>query len=243
MAAFAADDPVTIDGKHILVTDVSESGFGNKQIHSSVYNGGGVYIIAGSVDQRFPNAEKAIAELFKAHGIAVADSLETSSVAMVFNTLGALELAKADQEIAYSAAPNANQVATGGAQLVTAVMSTSGKIAGGGATGVVGFVAGALFNSDSKLVISVQSFQKPEYTKGFGGRGVQSTIGWDGIKHGVAKVFYKLEKGKEASDDVVLKMAVDQWIKHYMIFDAPTLQAATPAAPVVQAFPPTNLNQ
>ena len=52
------------------------------------------------------------------------------------------------------------------------------------------------------------------------------------------KVFYKLEKGKEASDDIVLKMAIDQWIKEYVIQDevAPTQPAAAPTPTPVAPF-------
>jgi len=42
MAALAKDDPVTIDDKHILVTDASEPGFFNGPVHSAMFNGGGV---------------------------------------------------------------------------------------------------------------------------------------------------------------------------------------------------------
>lgn len=238
LGAFAKDDPVTIDGKNILVTDFSESGFGSSQVHSNDFKGG-VYIIAGSVDQRFQNAEKAMAEMFKAHGIKVADTLETSSMAIVVNTMLALDIAKADQAAAYTSGPNAGQVIAGGGQMVGAVYNSL-HAAAGGVGGLVGFAAGALFNTDSKLVISVTTAKNPKYTKGWAARGVRSTLDSGGDNSGVAKVFYKLEKGKEASDDIVLKMAIDQWIKHFVIFDTPTLEAASPAAPVAQAAPATS---
>jgi hypothetical protein len=231
---FAKDEPVTIDGKHIVVTDVTEPGFYNTQIHSSIFNGGGVYIIAGSVNHRFPNAEKAIAEIFRSHGIPVADSLETSSVAMVFTTWLALDMANADQMAAHVHIPNAGQIATEGTQMLGAVMAFA-DVATGVAVALAGFAA-ELLNTDTKLVISVSSYKQPVYRHGRGG----SSIGTDSkdsdaMSYGLAKIFYKLEYGKEASDDVVLKMAVDQWIKHYVIFDAPALEAAVPKAPVAHA--------
>lgn len=231
-------DPVAIDGKHILVTDVSEPGFFNSKIHSNIMKGG-VYIIAGSVDNRFPNAEKAMAEMFKANGIAVADSLETASVAIVVNTMLALDMASADRQAANSAMPNASQVASGGGQLIGAVLSGARSAAGGGG-GLVGFVAGALFNTDSKLLILVTAYKKPVYRKGFAGRGVGSdSKDSDAHAGAVAKIFFKLEKGKEAPDDVVLKMAMDQWIKHYVIFDSlpqsPVAKTPEPVSAVVAA--------
>ena len=116
-------------------------------------------------------------------------------------------------------------------------MLNSAGTAAGGAVGLVGFVAGQLFDTDTKLVIMARTFKKPVFPKSADGSrmGINtSSTDKDGLTMGGLKVFYKLEKGKEASDDVVLKMAVNQWIKHYIIFDAPTLQAATPAAPVAQ---------
>jgi hypothetical protein len=230
---FAEDEPVTIDGKHILVTDVTEPGFYNKQIHSSIFNGGGAYIIAGSVNQRFPSAEKAIAEIFKSHGIPVADSLETSSVAMVFTTWLALDMANADQMAAHVHIPNAAQIATEGTQMLGAVMVFA-DVATGVAVALAGFAA-ELLNTDTKLVISVSSYKKPVYRHGQGGTSIGTdSKDSDAMSYGLAKIYYKLEFGKEASDDVVLKMAVDQWIKHYVIFDSPTLEAAAPKAAVAQ---------
>ena len=231
---FAKDEPVPIDGKHIVVTDVAEPGFYNKQIHSSIFNGGGAYIIAGTVNHRFPNAEKAIAEIFRSHGIPVADSLETSSVAMVFTTWLALDMANADQMAAHVHIPNAGQIATEGTQMLGAVMAFA-DVATGVAVALAGFAA-ELLNTDTKLVISVSSYKQPVYRHGRGG----SSIGTDSkdsdaMSYGLAKIYYKLEYGKEASDDVVLKMAVDQWIKHYVIFDTPALEATAPKASVAQA--------
>ena len=190
---------------------------------------GGIYIIAGSVDQRYPNAEKAIAEVFKTHGFKIADSLESSAVAFQFTTMMALDIARADKAAAYSALPNAGQVASGGLQLAGASMNSAGRIAGGGATGAVGFLAGALFETDSKLIITGTYAKKPIYTKGWTSRGMRSSTS-DGDGWNVAKVFYKLEKGKEASDDVVLKMAIEEWIRETVIFDTPTQEVSPQVA-------------
>ena len=228
VAAYAKDEPITIDGKHILVTDVSKSGYGNGQLHSADFKNG-VYIVAGSLDQRFPNAEKAIAESFKAKGLPVVDKLEDAGVAIVFNTMLSLDLAKADQAAKYSAMPNAGQVVSGAGGLAGAAMNSAGRIAGGGATGVVGYLAGALFETDSKLIISAISYKSPSAIKTWRGNFIKAN---DGDSAETAKVFYKLEKGKEASINVVLKMAVDQWISQYVVFDgiAPTREVAAPVA-------------
>ncbi len=239
-SVYAKDQTVTIDGKNILVTEISEPGFGNSKIHSNDMKGG-VYIIAGTVDSRFPNASNLIAERFKLLGIPVATSLENSSMAIQFNTMLALDMAKADRQAANSYVPNADQVIGGGIQMMGAVLSTASS-AGGGATGLVGFIAGQLFNTDTKLVIAGLVAKNPIYTKGWGARGMRSSKN-NGDSFGVARVFYKLEKGKEASDAVVLKMAIDQWIKRFVIFDTPVEPTETaeavkaPATPVAQVVP------
>ena len=226
MAAYAKDEPVTIDGKHILVTDVSEMGWGNSALHTNdLKNGVYVQVTSSSnVDSHLPNAEKVIASELESHGIKIADKLEGSSIA--------LDMAKADQAAAYSALPNAGQVAAGGGQMIGAVMN-SARSAAGGVGGLVGFLAGELFNTDSKLLLQTGVYKDPIYAKVglFGIRGIKSTSD-DSIHQPSLKIFYKLEKGKEASDDVVLKMAIDEWIRHYVVFDTPvpTQDVAVPVS-------------
>jgi hypothetical protein len=236
MAAYAKDEPVTIDGKHILVTDVSEMGWGNSALHTNdLKNGVYVQVTSSSnVDSHLPNAEKVIASELESHGIKIADKLEGSSVAILWSSSIALDMAKADQAAAYSALPNAGQVAAGGGQMIGAVMNSARSTAGG-VGGLVGFLAGELFNTDSKMLLQTGVYKDPIYAKVglFGIRGIKSTSD-DSIHQPSLKIFYKLEKGKEASDDVVLKMAIDEWIKHYVVFDTPVPNQDV-AAPVSAA--------
>ena len=242
--AYAKDQQITIDGQHILVTDVGKPGFFHSKIHTSDLKNG-VYIIvpAGNsgVGTRFTNAEKAIASEFEAHGIKVTDSIDNASVSIGVTSMLALDMARADRAAAHTYAPNAGQVIATGGQLAGAV-ANSVNAAAGGAGGAVGFLIGWMWE-DTKLALIVGVTTKPSFYKNSSGNtyvhGDDTSI--DGLK-----VFYKLEKGKEASDDVILKMAIDQWIKEYVIQDevAPTqaapAPAATPAAPVTEVPAPVS---
>ena len=247
--AFAKDQQVTMNGKHILVTDVSNDDFKTDKIHSNDLNTKeGVYVFIGNEVQpsqpAYPNAAKVIAEVLKENGITVATTMDNASFVFGFGTLGALDYAKAEQAAAYSTGPNAGQVIATSGQLAGSI-ANSVHTAAGGAGGLIGFVAGALFNTDTKLVATGIFYKDPVIAKVglFGVKGLASKS--NVIIHNTASIFYKLEKGKEASDDVVLKMAADQWIKHYVVFDtpiAPTQQApapaATPVAPVAEVPAP-----
>lgn len=147
----------------------------------------------------------------------------------MFSTLLALDMSKADQAAAYSGLPNAGQVIGGGLQMLGAGINSVGTAAGG-AGGLVGFAMGAIFNLDSKLYISAMEFKSPVHGENSHGSFVKS----DDVHQAGASVFYKLEKGKEAPDDVVLKMAVDEWIKHFVIFDARPVVAEASTVPVAQ---------
>ena len=222
-------DPVAIDGKHILVTDFSEPLFGvsNTIIHSNDLKGG-VYIVASthgfaSLDDRLSNAERVIGEVFKSHGLKVSDTLENSSMAFTFTTLLALDLARADQAAAYTPMPNAGQVIGGVGQMIGAGINSIGTPAGG-AGGLVGFAMGAMFNTDSKLYISAMEFRNPSRRENSHGSSVHS----EDVHQAGASVFYKLEKGNQAADDVVLKMAVNEWIKHFVISDEPLKEVDAP---------------
>ncbi len=146
-------------------------------------------------------------------GFKVTDKFEGCSAAFTFTVNGSLDLVSANKQAAYSAMPNSQQIASGAGNLAHAVI-TGINSGGGGAAGLAGFVIGQLFDTDSKLGI-VASFQKdPVKSKGFFGEKISGSD--DEHYSGVANIHYKLEKGKEASDDIVLKMAVDEWIDHFM---------------------------
>lgn len=215
--AFAKDELVTIDGKNITVTDFDESFLSSSKKHKSSEFNNGVYIIATCIcmdNPRFKNAEKAIATVFKKHGIKIADNLKDSSKKISFTTGVSLDIGRADRQAANSFMPNHGQVASMSGQIAGAAMS-------GGAGGLVGFAIGALWNTDSKLLIQ--------------GNVVDSSNQDDWQLHS-ATIFYNLEKGKEATDDVVLKMAVEQWIKHYVVFDTPEVPIVDPLTEPTEAI-------
>lgn len=205
------DKHVTIDGKNIDVTDFDELFISSSKKLKTSEIKNGVFIVATCIcfdKLKFPSADKVINSVFNEHGIKVVDSPVGASKQISFITGGSLDMARADQAAAYSALPNAGQVASGSGQMIGAVVSGSRSLgsAAGGAGGLVGFAIGALWNSDSKMTL-VTSVVNPADQNDFFTKGVN--------------IFYRLEKGKEAPDDVILKMAVDQWINNFVVFDTP----------------------
>ena len=176
------------------------------------------------MDDRLQNAERVIGEVFKSHEIKICDKLDNCSMAFTFYTMLALDIVRADRAAAYTPAPNIGQVVGGVGQMIGSGINSAGTAAGS-AGGLVGFAIGALFNTDSKLYISAMEFKNPTRLENSHGSFVTSN---DAHQAG-ASVFYRLEKGKEATDDVVLKMAVDEWIKHFVIFDTPETTTNTPS--------------
>lgn len=212
--SFAKDEAFAIDGKNIKVTDFSNlMGAGETLNLSSLKNGVFIMVSNGpDIDTHLPNAEKSIKEVFISHGIKVADTMENSSVAIRWSSNLSLDMFKADQAAMHSSLPNRQQTSSMIGQIAGAAMS--------GPAGLVGFAAGAIFNTDSKLLLQAASFKDPKIGK-VGLFGVKGILSSESKSHG-AKIFYNLEKGNEASDDIVLKMAIDQWIKHFIVFDVPS---------------------
>ncbi len=212
--AFSKDEVFAVDGKNIKVTDFSNlMGAGETLNLSSLKNGVFIMVSNGpDIDTHLPNAEKSIQDVFRAHGIKVADIMENSSVAIRWSSNLSLDMFKADQAAMHSSLPNRQQASSMIGQIAGAAMS--------GPAGLVGFAAGALFNTDSKLLLQAASFKDPKIGK-VGLFGVKGILSSESKSHS-AKIFYNLEKGNEASDDIVLKMAIDQWIKHFIVFDVPS---------------------
>jgi hypothetical protein len=240
MNAIAKDEQVTIDGKNITVTDVDKVGFFKPDpIHSNDLKDG-VCVISDA----YPNIARIIRERLVLNGIKPLESLhgdvilgtsEKCKYLISLSGFGSIDISNVEKQAAYSALPTAGQVVGGGGQMIGSVVNSARSAAGGGAGGLIGFAIGALWSSDSKLVFQGSVITDP-VIKIKDGRGLVA----DYCKFSLVttKIFYKLEKGKEATDDIVFKMAVDQWLKHYVIFDTPvqTVEAPqTPAIPVSDA--------
>jgi hypothetical protein len=228
-------DPVAIDGKHILVTDVDHVGiFKPDEIHSNDLKDG----ICVKSDL-YPNMARLVRERLQLNGIKPLESLhgdvvlgtsEKCKYLINFWALGSLDQNNIERQAAYSALPNAGQVVGGGTQMIGSVMNSARSAAGGGAGGLIGFAIGALWNSDSKLVFQGTVFEDPVIRMKDGLGGVADYSKFSMI---TSKIFYKLEKGNEAPDDVVFKMAIDEWIKHFVTFDTPPHMAEAPHAPAI----------
>lgn len=242
MNAIAEDKPIEIDGKHILLTDFSVRHSDLPDFKKESLNNG-IYIIAwaGAMDKRLPNAEKMISEVFRSKGFKISDTLEGSSFAIAFTVPnGAIDIVRADKQAGYSASPNSSQVATHAGALANSVLSGIGN-GGGGAVGLAGWAIAELLQSDSNFGIIGTIFKEPTKYKGFLGERIK---GSDDKRYGTMSfVFYKLEKGKEASDDVVLKMGVNEWIDHFMpahnvnTQNADTKPVETPAPVITNTTP------
>lgn len=213
--AALAEEGVTYDGKNIALTGVSAAGssdgrkFNTKDLQNGIYIKMAPYFFGSEL----PNASAQIRQRFAELGIKVNEKMEGSDLALLFDAQGSMDMGNADAKAAHSRAPNAVNV--GGA-------AAAGIVAG--VPGVLAFASGALFTTDSKTTLNAMVLLKPNSRK--------STVDDGTFTNGVL-VKYKLEKGNEATEDIVLKMLVDQWIKLYLVTDG----APVASAPISKETP------
>lgn len=191
---------VTIDGKKIVIVEAGKK-FGSQEhfLHSKDLQDG-IYALAVSVPTGstvYPNATAIVRERLKADGYKVVDKAEGSAVTLKFMTAGSLDMEDADKSAATSNLPNSGQIGSN-------VMGGLGAIASAGIVGGAAYAIGSLFQSSKEATVLCQSITNEKDAKIF------STAMY---------VDYKLEKDNKASDDIVLKMLVDQWIKRYLVPD------------------------
>jgi len=206
---FAADEGATINGKNIAILDTITTS-AERVIHKADL-GNGVYITVNKMmfGEVRPNTTKVLRERFAAAGIKLADAEVGSSMSLRFDAGGTIDIGEAEKAAAYTAAPNAQQVMVNGGVVVAGVANL-------GKAGVLGTLVGLAFTPDAKSTIMAQVYMQPHMEKGFfGGENARSSIPDGSFIDGV-RVTYKLEKDKEAGDDVVLMMLADQWIKKYI---------------------------
>ena len=233
MNAIAEDKPIEIDGKHILVTDFKVANENKLKIKPEDEKSVFVYL---SYPNRYayPNARKIVESIFSSKGYKISDKFENAKYSIFLNFNGSLDISKADKYAANSYVPNAGQVATHVGALANSVLS-------GGVNGAAGWVIAELLQTDSYSTISGSLRKDAVLKKGFFGEKLTGSD--DEIYGGTARVFYKLEKGKEASDDIVLKMVVNEWIDHFMPTQnvntqiADTKPVETPAPVVTNTTP------
>ncbi len=149
----------------------------------------------------------------------LSETIEGSDLTLLFDSQGSMDMSNADAKAAYSNMPSTpNIIGAAGAGVVA------------GIPGLVAFATGGLFPTDSKTVLNAMVLIMPVKTKGtFGGEKIGSSISDGTFTNGVT-VKYKLEKGNEATEDLVLKMLVDQWIRLYWVIDGSTPIAASAVA-------------
>lgn len=210
--AVLAEEGVTYEGKNIALTGVSAAGssdgrkFNAKDLQNGIYIKMAPYFFGSEL----PNASALIRQRFTELGFKVNEKMEGSDLALLFDAQGSMDMsnANAKAKAAHSRIPNAVNV--GGA-------AAAGVVAG--IPGVLAFASGALFPTDSKTTLNAMVLLKPNSRK--------STVDDGTFTNGVT-VKYKLENGNEATEDLVLKMLVDQWITLYVVSDiAPAAASAT----------------
>lgn len=221
-----AEEGVAYDGKNIALTAVTAapSSDGRKFHTKDIQKG--IYIKSANFffGKEFPNSTVLIRERFEALGFKLSDTMEGSDLALLFDSQGSMDMSNADAKAAHSNMPSTpNIIGAAGAGVVA------------GIPGLVAFASGGLFPTDSKTVLNAMVLIKPVKTKGtFGGEKTSSSVSDGTFTNGVT-VKYKLEKGNEATEDLVLKMLVDQWIKLYWVIDGTPVAASAVAATNTQA--------
>lgn len=198
-AAASANGEVNmvVDGKAVQVTDIDNNFFSSEKRISS-NDCGLVYVEAlnGLGPERLKNAETTIRDRFVQKGFKTTENADDATIRITFSTGGSLSMKDADKAAEHSALPNSNQVRDNAGAFIGSALAA-------GPGGAVAFLAGGLFGGDSKtnLVGNVRIKQ-----------GDKQFIDTPVIK-------YRFEKGKEASEDVVLKALTDLWINRYIKMD------------------------
>lgn len=210
LPAFAEEQMITIDGKQIVITEIDKMfGSSERKIDAKLLQGG-IYVIAEAEigGNRLPNAEALIKEQFAAAGIPISDTLESSAAAITFWANGSLNLARADQR--YAQGMNANKISSG-------IAAAAGSMVANGVAGGAGALIGLFIPQDEKTIITGLVREKPFMNKGLFGSSLRSSVK-DGEYGDQIEIQYSLpkEEEKQATQDVILKMAVDQWIKRYI---------------------------
>lgn len=186
--AFAWEDiKINVDGKNITITDIDHSIFSSEKKLSTSGDAASVYV---QVDGK--NIQRIVRERFDLAGVHTVDRAEDATMTIIFLTTGSISMPNVDKAAEHSALLNQQQI-------LDNVTPVAGAVAAiGGGVGGIGYLAGFLFESNVKLIGSVE-------TK-------------EGHVGNVPMFDFKLEKGKEASDDTVFKALVDQWIRLYISF-------------------------
>lgn len=213
---------VVIDGKNIEVTDVFRVTWSDDKILKVSDFGNGVYVSVHAVFGGGPykNLENIVKNYLITKGIKISDKVEGSDLAVRFSIGGSPNLADAESKAAYSNLPNTDQVVINSGALVAGVASA-------GPTAVIGFAIGAMLNIDKEAIVGSTIIRKPIYFKNaFGREAIKSAVE-DGEFNNLIKIKYRLEKDKEAGDDIVFKMIVNQWGNRFILPEQKSTQPIT----------------
>lgn len=187
--AMAKGEPIVIDGKTIVINDASYVFFSSKRKFSTGVEGRAVFVpVTGK------NIQKMARERLESSGIHTVDEQKDATMVIFFNTSGSVSLESADNAASHTL------LTLEGVKSNALPAISAGVVAGPAAA--IGFLTGMLFDSTkiTAMVATTKKVAEPEV-----------------ISNGVS-VDYSLEKGDgKATDDVIFKALVDQWIKFTFI--------------------------
>jgi len=230
-SAFAENQDMLVDGKLIRLTNEVGTAGADRVFHTKDMPGG-VYILTsanGPASQdNLPGAAALIRSIFIARGVKIADKPEDAGIAITFDMGGSATLVAANTKAEHSSLPSTGKV-----------MSSVGAIAAGMAQGgiyaAVGYLAGGLIETDERTYLSAFIMDKPVvrevglFTKH--PRVVPTEDKMSSLTSNNVHITYRLEKGKEATDDAILKLMADQWINKFIVVDT-SPAGASPASAV-----------
>jgi hypothetical protein len=217
--AMAGNDiPVKIDGKNIVITD-SSYGFLSSKRKLSLSESSAVYVpVAGK------NIQSLVRERLELAGIHTVDSPSDATIIAILNTHGSIAMEDVDKAAEHTA-HNVNEFSNNLLPAIGAALA-AGPVAG------IAFMSGTFFDSTKIIGQIVMRNKNADLIGAIADRKDadcmrQVFIGSkdaDSLVNGVS-IDYKLEKGDgKATDDVIFKALVDQWIKFTFIL--PEKQAA-----------------
>lgn len=221
----SAPKNIAMDGKLIVVTDESTVPFLSDRALKKADLADGLFVrIAGNMYDKtvYPNADVIVKERFTSRGIKLAETESDSSVIVKFYLQGSASLADIEKS-----ANHATHIDS--AELIVNGGIVAGNYISMGPVALAGAAVGLMFDQDKKTFIASLMTINPRPAITVNGVNKASIEKTD-IVNGIS-VKYKLEKGKEARDEVVLKVLVDSWINKYIVLDP------QPSTPVAAALP------
>lgn len=234
LAATASENnkDLMVDGKLVRITSETKTHGSDRVFHTKDLSNG-IYILTttnslgGDADGiNLPYATALIRNALVARGIKVADKPEDADIAVVFAMGGSATLVNANAQAEHSGLPNSGKV-------MASVGAIAAGMAQGGIYAAVGYLAGGLIDSDAGAQLSAFIMDKPAVREvGLFTKRPRVVSTEDKYTTNSVDFSYRLEKGKEATDDAILKLSVGQWVEKFVVVDDVSA-SISPASAVV----------